>query len=51
MNSVMEIGEKIIFIHQGKKLWEGNNKSIFKTKVEELKEVIFSNRLMKKVKY
>ena len=51
MNSVMEIGEKIIFIHQGKKLWEGNNKSIFKTKVEELKEFIFSNRLMKKVKY
>ena len=51
MNSVMEIGEKIIFIHQGKKLWEGDNKSIFKTKVEELKEFIFSNRLMKKVKY
>ena len=50
MNSVMEIGEKIIFLHEGKKLWEGNNKNIFKSKVKELNKFIFSNKLMKKIK-
>ena len=50
MNSVMEIGEKIMFIHQGKKLWEGNNKNIFNNKIKELDEFIFSNKLMKKIK-
>ena len=51
MNSVMEIGEKIMFIHKGKKLWQGNNKNIFNSKVKELNEFIFSNKLMKKLKY
>ena len=50
MNSVMEIGENIMFLHEGKKLWEGDNKSIFKSKVKELNKFIFSNRLMKKIK-
>ena len=50
MNSVMEIGEKIMFLHEGKKLWEGDNKNIFKSKVKELNKFIFSNRLMKKIK-
>ena len=50
MNSVMEIGEKIMFIHKGKKLWQGNNKNIFNSKVKELNEFIFSNKLMKKLK-
>ena len=50
MNSVMEIGEKIMFIHKGKKIWEGNNKNIFNNKIKELDEFIFSNKLMKKIK-
>ena len=50
MNSVVEIGEYIMFLHEGKKLWEGNNKKILKTKIRELNEFVFSNKLMKKIK-
>ena len=50
MNSVVEIGEYIMFLHEGKKLWEGNNKKILKTKIKELNEFVFSNKLMKKIK-
>lgn len=44
MNSVMEIGEKIIFIHQGQKWWEGSKDIIFNTSNQELKEFIFASR-------
>ena len=50
MNSVIEIGEYIMFLHNGKKLWEGDNKKILKTKIKELNSFIFSNKLMKKIK-
>ena len=50
MNSVIEIGEYIMFLHNGKKLWEGDNKKILKTKIKELNNFIFSNKLMKKIK-
>lgn len=50
MNSVMEIGESIIFMYQGHKLWEGNNKTIFDTDVTELQNFIFANNLMRIVK-
>ena len=50
MNSVIEIGEYIMFLHNGKKIWEGNNKNILKTKVKELNEFVFSNKLMKKLR-
>tara|TARA_B100000579_G_scaffold428930_1_gene439891 strand:+ start:738 stop:1481 length:744 start_codon:yes stop_codon:yes gene_type:complete len=50
MNSVIEIGEYIMFLHNGKKLWEGDNKRILKTKIKELNSFIFSNKLMKKIK-
>ncbi|HAQ71678.1 MAG TPA: ABC transporter ATP-binding protein [Flavobacteriales bacterium] len=36
MNSVMEIGEYILFIHKGDKWWEGDNQKILKTENEEL---------------
>lgn len=47
MNSVMEIGEHIIFMHEGKKLWEGNNDNILHTDVKELDEFIYANSLMR----
>lgn len=47
MNSVMEIGEQIIFLFQGLKLWEGTNKEISKTDVPELNEFVFSNKLLR----
>tara|TARA_B100000575_G_scaffold65104_1_gene49951 strand:+ start:22383 stop:23126 length:744 start_codon:yes stop_codon:yes gene_type:complete len=50
MNSVVEIGEYIMFLHEGRKLWEGNNKKILKTNIKELNEFVFSNKLMKKIK-
>ena len=50
MNSVMEIGEHIIFLHQGHKLWQGSNKEIIHAEVEELNEFVFSNKLLRDLK-
>jgi len=50
MNSVIEIGEYIMFLHNGKKLWEGDNKKILKTKIKELNNFIFFNMFMKKIR-
>jgi len=50
MNSVMEIGEKIIFLKNGKKAWEGSNKEIFKTDNEAVVNFVYSSNLFKKVR-
>ncbi len=50
MNSVMEIGEKIIFLDQGEKAWEGTNKDIFKTDNKAVTDFVYSSNLMKKVR-
>lgn len=50
MNSVMEIGDYILFINKGRKAWEGNNKMIFNSNVEELNDFVFASELFKKVK-
>ncbi|XOV95217.1 MAG: ABC transporter ATP-binding protein [Bacteroidota bacterium] len=50
MNSVIEIGDKVIFMYKGKKLWEGSNKNITETDVKELNDFVFANRMMKKIK-
>lgn len=50
MNSVMEIGDKVVFIYQGKKLWEGTNKEIFHTNSQELNEFVFATSLTKQLK-
>jgi phospholipid/cholesterol/gamma-HCH transport system ATP-binding protein len=47
MNSVMEIGENIMFLYQGEKLWEGTNKDITHAEVNELNEFVFSNKLLR----
>ena len=49
MNSVMEIGQNIIFLYQGDMLWEGSNETIIKTTVPELKEFLFSNKLLREM--
>ena len=49
MNSVMEIGENIVFIHEGEKLWEGSNKEILKSDCEILNTFIFANSLAKQL--
>lgn len=49
MNSVMGIGEKIIFLHQGEKWWEGTNNEITKTGNQELNDFVFASPLLEKL--
>jgi len=50
MNSVMEIGEKIIFLKNGVLAWEGTNKDMFKTDNEAIVDFVYSSNLFKKVR-
>ena len=50
MNSVMEIGEKIVFLKDGVKEWEGTNETIFKTDNEAITNFVYSSELFKKVR-
>src|SRR6056300_889507 len=50
MNSVLEIGEKIVFLQNGIKAWEGNNKEIFITENEAVTNFVYSSDLFKKVR-
>ena len=50
MNSVMEIGEKIVFLKNGLKAWEGTKNEIFKTDNEAIVEFVYSSNLFKKVR-
>ena len=50
MNSVMEIGEKIIFLKNGKLEWEGSKKNIFQTENEAVTDFVYSSKLYKKVR-
>ncbi len=50
MNSVMEIGEKIVFLKDGVKAWEGTNKEMVKTENEAVVNFVYSSNLFKKVR-
>ncbi len=50
MNSVMEIGDNIVYLHQGKKQWEGNNKEIIFSKDELLNNFIFASEFLQDAK-
>ncbi|NRA91312.1 MAG: ATP-binding cassette domain-containing protein [Psychroserpens sp.] len=50
MNSVMEIGEKIVFLKDGYKAWEGSKDTIFKTDNEAVTNFVYSSELFKKVR-
>ncbi|MCB9014064.1 MAG: ATP-binding cassette domain-containing protein [Bacteroidales bacterium] len=50
MNSVIEIGDKVVFIYEGKKIWEGSNQEIMKTECKELNEFVFATNLAKKLR-
>jgi phospholipid/cholesterol/gamma-HCH transport system ATP-binding protein len=45
MNSVIEIGESVLFISEGKKCWEGSKQNILRSDNKELNKFIFSNKL------
>ena len=50
MNSVMEIGEKIIFLQGGKIAWEGDKTQIFKTDNKSITDFVYSSDLFKKIR-
>jgi phospholipid/cholesterol/gamma-HCH transport system ATP-binding protein len=50
MNSVMEIGEKIVFISDGVKCWEGNKTQILDSDCNTLNDFVFANSLAKQLK-
>lgn len=51
MNSVMAIGEKIIYIYEGRKLWEGNKEEILTAREKQLNDFVFASELFKRIKH
>jgi len=50
MNSVLEIGDNILFIDNGVKKWQGNKDEILNVKVEELYNFVYVSKFLKKMK-
>ncbi len=50
MNSIMEIGDHIVFLKNGKLEWDGSKDDIFDTGNEALEDFVFASNLYKKVK-
>ena len=50
MNSVMEIGDKIIFLKNGFKEWEGTKEDVFRTDNQAIVDFVYSSNLFKKVR-
>ena len=50
MNSVVEIGENIVFLKEGLKIWQGSNKEILKSKNKEVDDFVYSSELLKKLR-
>jgi phospholipid/cholesterol/gamma-HCH transport system ATP-binding protein len=50
MNSVLSIGQYIMFLHKGRKIWEGDSQSILKTHIKELDEFVFSNQALRQLR-
>jgi phospholipid/cholesterol/gamma-HCH transport system ATP-binding protein len=50
MNSVMEIGDNILFISEGEMCWEGNRKDILHTDNQKLQEFVFANKQYQRIR-
>lgn len=50
MNSVLQIGEHIVFLKNGKLVWEGNNKEIMRTDNEDIVDFVYSSELLKEIR-
>lgn len=50
MNSVMEIGENIVFLKNGILVWQGSNEDIFKTEDKDVTDFVYSSDLFKKIR-
>lgn len=50
MNSVLGMGQTILFIYKGEKLWEGNTTTIMNSGVKEVDDFVFVNKVMRNLK-
>lgn len=50
MNSVMEIGENVVLLKDGKLVWQGSNQDIFSTENEDVIDFVYSSNLFKKIR-
>lgn len=50
MNTVMEVGDNIVFIYQGHKWWQGDRESILRADNKELNDFVYASRIMKRLK-
>ena len=50
MNSVIEIGDTIVFIHEGRNWWQGDKNSIIKTDNQEIIDFVYASDFMKEIK-
>jgi len=50
MNSVMQIGEKIVFLKEGKLAWQGTKEEIFVTDNQAISEFVYASELYKNVR-
>jgi phospholipid/cholesterol/gamma-HCH transport system ATP-binding protein len=51
MNSVLGMGQNVLFIYKGEKLWEGNNTTIMNSGVKEVDDFVFVNKVMRNLKH
>jgi len=50
MNSVIEVGENVIFIHEGQKWWQGDRKSIITTENPEISKFVYASEFMREIR-
>ena len=50
MNSVIEIGDNIVFIHEGQNWWQGDKNSIIHTDNQEIIDFVYASDFMKEIK-
>jgi phospholipid/cholesterol/gamma-HCH transport system ATP-binding protein len=50
MSSVIEIGDNVIFLHDTKKWWQGDNKSIITTDNPEVLNFVYASEFMKEIR-
>lgn len=49
MNSMLEIGENIMFMYQGETVWQGNKDNVLETTVKPLQDFLFANKLIREM--
>jgi len=50
MNSVIEVGDNISFLHQGMLAWKGSKEAIISSQNKELNDFVFASQLFQKLR-